>query len=119
MASEKTFSLPDDIMENACRSAAALFLARNPPISPETGLTPSNLPGLEERNGTITFVERCNRLFGITAWHVVEALRDDPRLYGFMTRVGPPAEILDRFIRCQDPAGLDTLDLAQLEQLRA
>lgn len=54
------------VRDQYCQHCAALFL-----VEPSVGFTPK----VEQRNGTVTFIEFNQRIYGLTCRHVVEALR--------------------------------------------
>lgn len=95
-----TYNLDDELAKGGCHYCAALFIPDRPMWDPGTGLEETRTPGISEHSGTVTFVERGDRFFAVTAWHCVEALRKLSGPGYFMTRTNANLVISDRWHHC-------------------
>src|SRR5688572_6835558 len=99
--------LDEELKKCGTSRCIGLFLAKNLPLDPGFGLQYSRPPGHREPNGTMTLVSRRGRLFGLTAWHVIELFRGSGDAKALMTRAADNRLILDRFVHCTAEAGGD------------
>ncbi len=88
------YPITDELDQNACMHCVALFL-----LSQEPGVQPT----AQDTNATMTLLSYGSKVYGITCWHVVDALQrrnaQDPSQWMLATVVNGIVCICDRFIR--------------------
>ena len=108
------FLICDDLAINPSRFCAALAVV--PTIGPDAIQFRFSEPNENYRSGTLTFIKSGGRSYGITCWHVIEALRTVQSITGkphqLRTMLNGFYVVLDRFINPAPPHGADSLDIA-------
>lgn len=108
-----TFSVCDALEENPARFCAALAVA--PTVDVQPRWPQFTQPSETHRSGTITFIRSGGRSFGITCWHVIEALRQanaTGNQHLLRTMLNGFYVVHDRFIQPSPSFGSASLDVA-------
>lgn len=107
------FSVCDALEENPARFCAALAVV--PTVDAQPWLPQFTKPSEAHRSGTLTFIRSGGRSFGITCWHVVEALRQanaTGNQHLLRTMLNGFYVVHDRFIQPSPSFGSASLDVA-------
>ena len=107
------FTICADLAKNPARFCAALAVV--PTMDAVSSIPQFTRPAETHRSGTITFVRSGGRSFGITCWHVVQALRDANRTgthHQLRTMLNGFYAVQDRFVRPSATFGQPALDVA-------
>lgn len=113
----KYYPMSEELDENHAKWCTTLLIAKRELVSNNFGVLIPNIDLSNSRNGTLTFIEYKNRIYGITCWHVVDALRDfneDDSEYSFYLMLPSPKRIEDKFFQPNSFIE-DSLDIAIME----
>ena len=113
----KYFAMNSELNENHAKWCTTLLIAKTQLISDEFGTLIPNIDLTNSRNGTLTFVEYESRIYGITCWHVVKALKNFNEVvnqHSFYLMLPSPKRIEDNFYQ---PSSFieDSLDIGITE----
>lgn len=113
----KYYAMNSELNENHAQWCTTLLIAKTQLVSNEFGVLLPNIDLTSSRNGTLTFVEYKNRIYGITCWHVAKALRSfnkEANEYSFYLMLPSPRRIEVNFFQ---PSSFieDSLDIGIAE----
>lgn len=114
------YPICDGLMANGIKHCASVVIVENM-VQDETGWPCIAQPSDQLRNGTITFIARSGRVFGITCWHVLNHFYEqihrsgDPFSHSMRTMVNGFYFLPNKFIQPQSPIGNTAIDIAICE----